>query len=81
MSLFYFDVKINDQPWSEEQDGRELPGADEARRSALELIRRQAKGGLPNASRIWIRVRDGSPEPLMNVSFSLAVEDSEDESH
>ena len=72
MLRFLFDVRRDDGPWSDDDEGTELPSADEAGREAISLAYALALGD-PPARYISIRVRNHHPEPLLTVRLSVEV--------
>src|SRR5689334_22751605 len=61
MPRFYFDKRLDDEPWSEDTVGGPLAGPDKARTEALEIIREVARDHLHHRTRIAVRVRDNEP--------------------
>ena len=77
MPLFHFDVRFDLADWSEDDEGTELRNAAEARDQAFDLARGLAKEHIDGNREISIRVRDGSPEPVVTLRLSLSVDDRE----
>jgi hypothetical protein len=72
MPQFRFDVRRDDGAWSDDDEGTELPSAEEAGREAMSLGYALALGD-PPARYIAIRVRNGEPEPLLTIRISAEV--------
>ena len=72
MPQFWFDVCRDDRDRSDDDQGTELSGPEEAGREALALAYSLAKGH-PPARYISIRVRNDHPEPLLTVRLSTDV--------
>ena len=70
MPLFHFDVRYNDEPWSDDETGTELDAAGMARAEAS-----LAKEQLRQNNAIAVRIRDGDPEPILILSLSLRAEE------
>ena len=75
MPLFHYDVQFDAQDWSEDPDGIELSGIDEMRAEAFSLASGLARDHIARCREIAIRVRNGSPDPVLTLRLSLAVED------
>jgi hypothetical protein len=75
MSLFHFDVRFGDTPWSEDDTGSELDGLREARNEAVDLARGLAKDHLDFVHEIAVRVRNGTAEPLFVLRLCPLVEE------
>ena len=75
MPVFHFDVRYDDEEWSDDPDGLELNGIDEARIEALDLARGLAKEHILGCREIAIRVRDGQPEPVIIVRLSMTAQE------
>ena len=74
MPRFYFDKRLDDEPWSEDTVGDQLAGPDKARIEALEILREVARDHLHQRTRIAVRVRDDDPVPLLTLTLSLSTE-------
>jgi hypothetical protein len=72
MPRYYFDIRYDDEPWSDDQDGVDLVGRTEARAEALDLIAGLAKEQVGLHWRVSVRVRDY--EPFSTVTLSVDVE-------
>ena len=70
---FWFDVRYDDDAWSEDDEGTELRDPEEARRSALDLALSLAKADAP-IHELTVRVRDGEPAPVLLVRLLTEVE-------
>jgi hypothetical protein len=70
MPRFHFDVRFGTKPWSDDSDGLELAGLDEARQAAVSLALSLAQESHP-AEDLEVRVRDSAPEPLCGVRLTL----------
>ena len=74
MLCFYFDKRLDDEPWSEDKVGDRLAGPDKARTEALEILREVDRDHLHQRTRIAVRVRDDDPAPLLTLTLSLSTE-------
>jgi len=72
MPQFWFDVCRDDGEWSDDEQGTDIPSAEEAGREAMSLAYALALGQ-PPARYISIRVRNDQPEPLLTVRVSADV--------
>jgi len=70
---FWFAVRYDDDAWSEDDEGTELPDLEEARRSALDLALSLAKADAPTHE-LTVRVRDGDPAPVLLVRLLMEFE-------
>ncbi len=75
MSRFYFDIRYDGDPWSNDPDGIELPSLDEARSEAVALMAGIVKDQLRHYQQIAIRVRDEQPTPVLALGLSMSVEE------
>ena len=71
MPRYHFDLRYDDEPWSEDPDGIDLDGPEQARLEALALAGDIAREQVPQHWRMSVRVRDGQPEPLLIVDLSV----------
>ena len=69
MPLYYFDLRYDEEPWSDDQDG-----PAQARAAALTLATAVAREDARFDRRIQVRLRDGSPDPIATVTLSITVE-------
>ena len=76
MSLYHFDLRCDVEPGSPAEFGLELPSPEEARKQAFEMIGELAKERLRASREIAVRIRDGSPEPLLTLTVLLREEGS-----
>ena len=74
MPRFYFDKRLDDEPWFVDRVGDQLAGPDKARMEALEIIKEVARDHLHQRTRIAVRVRDNDPMPLLTLTLSLSTE-------
>ena len=72
MPRYHFDVSRDGEPWSDDDEGTELAGPQDARREAVHLAHALAKAR--PASELSIRVRNGDPTPLLTVRVATSVE-------
>ncbi len=75
MPRFYFDVRLDDQPWSEDEVGNRFDGSERAKREAIAFLAEAAKDYLHQHDRIEVRVRDSQPEPVLILALSLTTND------
>jgi hypothetical protein len=71
MPRYHFDLRYDEEPWSEDPEGLDLDGPEQARVEALDLAGSIAKEKVRQHWRISVRVRDSSPEPLLLVELSV----------
>ena len=71
MPRYHFDLRYDDQPWSEDPDGLDLDGPEQARLEALTLAGDIAQEQVRQHWRISVRVRDALPEPLLTVDLTF----------
>jgi hypothetical protein len=75
MPRYRFDLRYDDEPWSEDDTkGMNLRSAAEARRDAVRLVADIAKDEALRHRKIVVRVRDGSPEPVVTVILSVELQ-------
>jgi hypothetical protein len=72
MPHFWFDVCRDDGEWSRDEEGTDLPNAEEAGQEGINLAYALAKGH-PPARYISVRVRNDQPEPLLSIRLSADV--------
>jgi hypothetical protein len=58
MLKFYFDLRYDDEPWSDDETGNDFAGVEEARLEAIELMAEITKDKLREYWRIAIRARN-----------------------
>ncbi len=75
MPRFYFDIRYDGEPWSEDPDGTDLSGIEEARREAVALMAGIVKDHLRDYWQIAIRVRDEQPTPVLALALSMGAEE------
>ncbi len=75
MSRFYFDLRYDGGPWSNDPDGIDLAGIDEARSEAVALMAGIVKDHLREYWQIAIRVRDDQPAPVLALALSMEAEE------
>ena len=71
MPRYFFDIRYDDEPWSDDQDGVNLVGRTEARAEALELIASLAKEQVRLHWQISVRVRDYEPFSIVTLSVEV----------
>jgi len=74
MPLYYFDLRYDEEPWSDDQDGLPFDGPAQARAAALTLATAVAREDARFDRRIQVRLRDGNPDPIATVTLSITVE-------
>jgi hypothetical protein len=72
--LYRFDLKVNDQPWSDDQAGLELASVEQARRTALTLAGEVTKEQILDLHEVCVRVRDEGAVPLIVVRIAVKIE-------
>ena len=75
MPRYHFDLRYDEEPWSDDPEGIDLDGPEQARVEALDLAGSIAKEQVRNHWRISVRVRDSVPEPLLQVELSVTKKD------
>ncbi len=75
MPRYYFDLRYDGDPWSNDPDGIELPGHEKARSEAVALMAGIVKDHLRHYQQIAIRVRDEQPTPVLALVLSMSVEE------
>ena len=73
MPRFYFDLRYEDEPWSEDPEGSDIESKESARVEALELAAEIAKDQVRWHRQIAIRVRDDGPEPVVTVTLAVTM--------
>ena len=75
MPLFKFDLRYDDDPWDpDDTEGTEVESKEQARIDALELAASIAKDQVRKHRLIAVRVRDGSPEPVVTVTLLVDLQ-------
>ena len=74
MPMYYFDLRYDEEPWSDDQDGLPFDSPAQARAAALSLATAVAKEDARFHYRIQVRLRDGSPNTIATVTLSITVE-------
>lgn len=72
MPLYYFDLRYDEEPWSDDQDGLPFDDPAQARAAALALATAVAKEDARFDRRIQVRLRDVNP--IATVTLSITVE-------
>lgn len=75
MARFHFDVRYNQEPWSNDPDGIDLNDAAEARSQAFALAEGIAREHVAGSHEIVVRVRDSESEPLLTLRASVTIQD------
>ena len=75
MPRYYFDLRYDGDPWSNDPDGIDLAGVDEARSEAVALMAGIVRDKLREYWQIAIRVRDDQPTPVLALSLSMKADE------
>ena len=75
MPRFHFDVRYDDEAWSEDEEENDFASLDEARSEAIELMAGLTANKLREYRRLMIRVRDDQRRPLLTLTLSLKAEE------
>ena len=75
MPRFHFDVRYDDEAWSEDEEDNDFASLDEARSEAIELMAGLTANKLREYRRLMIRVRDDRRTPLLTLTLSLKAEE------
>jgi hypothetical protein len=71
MPRYFFDLRYDEQPWSEDDQGDELDSPEAAHVEAVALAAELAKDRLRKHRQIAVRVRNDESEPLLFLTVSL----------
>lgn len=74
MPQCFFDVSMENGPWSEDDGGTDLPDEEAARVAALELALSLAKEPPVVVDALAVRVRNHQPEPLVTVRLCVETQ-------
>ena len=74
MPQFHFDVRYDDEAWSEDEEEIDFASLDEARSEAIELIAGLTANKLREYRTLMIRVRTDQRTPLLTLTLSLTPE-------
>ncbi len=75
MPRYYFDLRYDGDAWSNDPDGIDLAGVDEARSEAVALMAGIVRDRLRKYWQIAIRVRDDQPTPVLALSLSMEADE------
>ncbi len=74
MPSYYFDLRYDEEPWSQDQEGLPFDDLAQARAAALTLATAVAREDARFGRRIQVRLRDHNPDPIATVTLSITVE-------
>ena len=75
MPQFHFDVRYDDEAWSEDEEEFDFASLEEARSEAIELMAGLAANKLREYRTLMIRVRNDQRTPLLTLTLSLIPEE------
>ncbi len=75
MPKFHFDVRYDDEAWSEDEEENDFASLEEARSEAIELMAGLTANRLREYWRLMIRVRNDQRTPLLTLTLSLKAEE------
>ncbi len=71
MPKFHFDVRYDDEAWSEDEEEIDYDTLEEARSEAIELMAGLTTDTLRDYWKLMIRVRNDQRTPLLTLTLSL----------
>ena len=74
MRYYYFDLRYDDGPWSDDEDGVPFPDTEQARAAALSLATAITKEEARSHRKIQVRLRDHNSRPITTVTLSVTIE-------
>ena len=72
---YLFDIRFDDQPWSEDDTEDDFDSAERAREEAVALMAEIVADRLRTYWQISVRVRHHEPEPLLILSLSMTAQE------
>jgi hypothetical protein len=75
MPQFHFDVRYDDEAWSEDEEEFDFASLEEARSEAIELMAGLTANKLREYRTLMIRVRNDQRTPLLTLTLSLIPEE------
>ncbi len=75
MPKFHFDVRYDNEAWSEDEEENNFPSLEEARSEAIELMAGLTASKLREYRTLMIRVRNDERTPLLTLTLSLKAEE------
>ena len=75
MPKFHFDVRYDDEAWSEDEEEIDFASLEEARSEAIELMAGLTADNLREYRRLMIRVRNDQRAPLLTLTLSMKAEE------
>ena len=75
MPKFHFDVRYDDEAWSEDEEEIDYDSLEEARSEAIELMAGLTADTLRDYCKLMIRVRNDQRTPLLTLTLSSDAEE------
>jgi hypothetical protein len=75
MPKYHFDVRYDDEAWSEDEEENDFASLEEARSEAIELMAGLTASKLREYWRLMIRVRNDQRTPLLTLTLALKAEE------
>jgi hypothetical protein len=75
MPKFHFDVRYDDEAWSEDEEEIYYDSLEEARSEAIELMAGLTADTLRDYWKLMVRVRNDQRTPLLTLTLSLDAEE------